>query len=79
MQFLAVLNIFFVKTYLNYMYIFTNDLKRKDFFWKNVPSYRPSLFNINGVKICVVSKQHHLQNMRTHVYTTYVKLVKSSK
>ena len=32
MQFLAVLNIFIVKTYLNS--IFTNDLKRKDFFSK---------------------------------------------
>ena len=32
MQFLAVLNIFIVKTYLNS--IFTNDLKRKDCFRK---------------------------------------------
>ena len=32
MQFSAVLNMFIVKTYLNS--IFTNDLKRKDFFRK---------------------------------------------
>ena len=34
MQFLAVLNMFIVKTLLNY--IFTNDLKRKEIFSKNV-------------------------------------------
>ena len=42
MQFSAVLNIFIVKTYLNS--IVTNDLKRKEFFSKNVQSFRLSLF-----------------------------------
>ena len=56
MQFSAVLNIFIVKTLLNS--IFTNDLKRKYFFSKNVHSYRPSLFNMvtkHTVKILTVS------------------------
>ena len=54
MQFSAVLNIFIVKTSLNS--IFTNDLKRKDFFSKNVHSYRPSLFKLPYViKISVLS------------------------
>ena len=34
MQFSAVLNIFIVKTYFNS--IFTNDLKRKDFFFRKM-------------------------------------------
>ena len=42
MPFSAVLNILIVKTQLNST--FTNDLKRKDFFSKNVLSYRLSLF-----------------------------------
>ena len=42
MQFLTVLNMFIVKTEL--ISIFTNDLKRKEHFSKNVHSYRPSLF-----------------------------------
>ena len=46
MQFSAVLIIFMVNTYLNS--IFTNDLKRKDFFSKNVHSYRLSLFNYSN-------------------------------
>ena len=41
MQFLAVLNIFIVKTQLNST--FTNALKI--FFSKNINSYRPSLLN----------------------------------
>ena len=42
MQFSAVLNIFIVKTQLNS--IFTNDLKRKEFFSKNVHSCRVRSF-----------------------------------
>ena len=42
MQISAVLNMLIVKTKLNS--IFTNDLKRKENFSKNVHSYRPSLF-----------------------------------
>ena len=42
MQFSAVLNIFIVKTKLNST--FTNDLKRKYFFSKNVHSYRVCSF-----------------------------------
>ena len=42
MQFSAVLNMFIVKTYLNS--IFTNDLKRKENFSKNVQSYRVCSF-----------------------------------
>ena len=44
MQFSSVLNIFIVKTKLNST--FTNDLKRKEFFSKNVHSYRVCSFNI---------------------------------
>ena len=43
MQFLAMVNIFIVKTELNST--FTNKLKRKYFFSKNVQSCRLSLFN----------------------------------
>ena len=43
MQFSAIVNRFMVKTYLNSA--FTNDLKRKYFFSKNVHSCRLSLFN----------------------------------
>ena len=43
MQFSAVLNMFIVKTYLNS--VFTNDLKRKENFSKNVQSYRVCSFN----------------------------------
>ena len=43
MQFSAVLDIFIVKTKLNY--IFTNDLKRKGNSLKNVKRYRPSLLS----------------------------------
>ena len=53
MQFSAVLNIFIVKTKLNF--IFTNDLKRKDFFSKNVHSYRPSLFKHIVLKLLGIS------------------------
>ena len=42
MQFSAVLNMFIVKTYLNS--IFTNDLKRKENFSKNVQCYRVCSF-----------------------------------
>ena len=42
MQFSAILNIFIVKTKLNST--FTNDLKRKENFWKNVHSYRVCSF-----------------------------------
>ena len=42
MQFSAVLNIFIVKTQLNST--FTNDLKRKEIFSKNVHSYRVCSF-----------------------------------
>ena len=42
------MNIFIVKTLLNSA--FTNDLKRKDFFSKNVHSCRLSLFNQNITK-----------------------------
>ena len=42
MQFSATVNRFIVKTYLNSA--FTNDLKRKEFFSKNVNSCRLSLF-----------------------------------
>ena len=42
MQFSAIVNRFIVKTYLNSA--FTNDLKRKYFFLKNVHSSRLSLF-----------------------------------
>ena len=48
MQFSAVLNMFIVKTYLNST--FTNDLKRKDFFSKNVQSYRVCSFKENEIK-----------------------------
>ena len=48
MQFSAELNMLIVKTYLNS--IFTNDLKTKEKFSKNVHSYRPSLFNKGFVK-----------------------------
>ena len=55
MQFSAVLNIFIVKTWLNST--FTNDLKRKHFFSKNVHSYRVCSFKIlvleNKYKIVV--------------------------
>ena len=44
MQFSAVLNIFIVKTKLNST--FTNDLKRKYNFSKNVHSYRVCTFKI---------------------------------
>ena len=44
MQFSAVLNIFIVKTKLNST--FTNDLKRKEIFSKNVHSYRVCSFNL---------------------------------
>ena len=44
MQFSAVLNMFIVKTYLNS--IFTNDLKRKENFSKNVQSYRVCSFKL---------------------------------
>ena len=47
MQFSAVLDIFIVKKYLNS--IFTNDLKRKYFFSKNVHSYRLSLFKTGDI------------------------------
>ena len=43
MQFSAIVNRFIVKTYLNSA--FTNDLKRKENFSKNVHSCRLSLFN----------------------------------
>ena len=45
MQFSAVVNRFIVKTKLNST--FTNDLKRKEFFSKNVYSCRLSLFKIH--------------------------------
>ena len=44
MQFSAVLKIFIVKTYLNST--FTNDLKRKYFFSKNVHSNRVCSFKL---------------------------------
>ena len=44
MQFSAVLNMFIVKTYINS--IFTNDLKRKENFSKNVQSYRVCSFEL---------------------------------
>ena len=47
MQFSAVLNIFIVKTQLNST--FTNDLKRKYFFSKNVHSYRVCSFYCQDV------------------------------
>ena len=45
MQFSAIVNRFIVKTYLNSA--FENDLKRKQFFSKNVHSCRLSLFKYN--------------------------------
>ena len=55
MQFLAVLNIFIVKTKLNST--FTNDLKRKYFFSKNVHSYRVCSFNATiGKKVVCFSR-----------------------
>ena len=47
MQISAVLNIFILKTELNST--FTNDLKRKEKFSKNVHSYRLSLFKFHTV------------------------------
>ena len=49
MQFSAVLNIFIVKTKLNST--FTNDLKRKENFSKNVHSYRQCSFNMGSSKL----------------------------
>ena len=49
MQFLAIVNRFIVKTFLNSA--FTNDIKRKDFFFKNVHSCRLSLFKHSFVSM----------------------------
>ena len=54
MQFSAVLNIFIVKTKLNST--FTNDLKRKENFSKNVHSYRVCSFNWTTLKQSMISK-----------------------
>ena len=48
MQFSAIVNRFFVKTYLNSA--FTNDLKRNEKFSKNVHSCRLSLFKLRVLK-----------------------------
>ena len=53
MQFSAVLNMFIVKTYLNS--IFTNDLKRKENFSKNVQSYRVCSFNVDYIVSFLIS------------------------
>ena len=47
MHFSAVLNIFIVITKLNST--FTNNIKRKDFFSKNVHSYILSLFKLRAI------------------------------
>ena len=52
MQFSAVLNIFIVKTLL--ISNFTNDLKRKENFSKNVQSYRVCSFNIYIVSLGLI-------------------------
>ena len=66
MQFSAVLNMFIVKTYLNS--IFTNDLKRKENFSKNVQSYRVCSFYIVSN---LTARGHNLKPDKPRFRTTF--------
>ena len=57
MWFSAVVNRFIVKTSLNTT--FTNNLKRKDFFWKNVHSCRLSHFNYVVIQFQLTGNGRH--------------------
>ena len=75
MQFSAVLNIFIVKTMLNST--FTNDLKRKENFSKNVHSYRVCSFNIQrsiiigGTQIITNKRKIHLFDKIIHFFMQF--------
>ena len=77
MQFSAVLNIFIVKTWLNST--FTNDIKRKYFFSKNVHSYRVCSFKLQQIDFTNVSICWQINGKQNTTFQFSVELISDKR